>query len=280
MDRSPTLTQDALLRTLPSAATFRRTPSLVADPTAQGLNLRGLAPSGVARSLVLLDGLPVNDPFGGWVFWRALPRLGLDRIEVVPSGGSALYGSAALGGVVQLVLPAHHRPGARRGPVRSATWAPASSPRASRTAGGAWAPRWRSEGLTSNGYRIVPEGQRGPIDGRRPPTTSAGAGARRGRRPPTTSSSPPARACSARTQNGGTRYTVASVDLTWFAANARLRTEAAGAFELGLHGRTAALRPGPRARVAPDRNFETRSALQDVPADDQGRLAPSRPARS
>ncbi|MFP2929867.1 TonB-dependent receptor [Pyxidicoccus sp. 3LG] len=103
IERSPTLTQDALVRTLPSANTFRRTPSLVSDPTAQGLNLRGLGPSGVARSLVLLDGLPVNDPFGGWIFWRSLPRLGLERIEVVPSGSSALYGSGALGGVVQLV---------------------------------------------------------------------------------------------------------------------------------------------------------------------------------
>jgi iron complex outermembrane recepter protein len=93
--RSPALTTDSLLRALPSAATFRRSTSLVADPSSQGLNLRGVGPSGVSRSLVLLDGVPVNDAFGGWVLWRALPRRGLERVEVVPGGGSALYGSAA-----------------------------------------------------------------------------------------------------------------------------------------------------------------------------------------
>jgi len=102
IDRSATLTTDALLRTVPSVATFRRSYGLVADPTSQGLNLRGLGPSGVSRTLVLVDGVPANDPFGGWIYFRALPRLGLARIEIVHGGGSALYGNAALGGVVQL----------------------------------------------------------------------------------------------------------------------------------------------------------------------------------
>ncbi|NPC49587.1 TonB-dependent receptor [Corallococcus sp. AB032C] len=266
MERSPTLTQDALIRTLPSAATFRRTPSLVADPTAQGLNLRGLAPSGVARGLVLLDGLPFNDPYGGWVFWRALPRLGLDRVEVVPTGGSALYGSAALGGVVQLFS----RP--ITGPVLDVDLSAGNL--GTGFAAARIADRWgrvgaslEVEGLTSNGYRIVPEGQRGRIDGDTPSNhVSAQA---RVEAAATDRLSLSARAGVFReTQNGGTQYTVASVDLMWFAANARLRTDA-GAFELGLHGRTQHFAQD-RARVAPDRNFEIRSALQDVPADDQG----------
>ncbi|CAM4211317.1 TonB-dependent receptor [Corallococcus exiguus] len=267
MERSPTLTQDALIRTLPSAATFRRTPSLVADPTAQGLNLRGLAPSGVARGLVLLDGLPFNDPYGGWVFWRALPRLGLDRVEVVPTGGSALYGSAALGGVVQLFS----RP--ITGPVLDVDLSAGNL--GTGFAAARIADRWgrvgaslEVEGLTSNGYRIVPEGQRGRIDGDTPSNhVSAQA---RVEAAATDHLSLSARAGVFReTQNGGTQYTVASVDLMWFAANARLRTDAVGTFELGLHGRTQHFAQD-RARVAPDRNFEIRSALQDVPADDQG----------
>lgn len=99
----PILTTDALLRSLPSALTFRRNVSLVADPSAQGLNLRGVGPSGVSRTLVLVDGVPANDPFSGSIYWRAPPRLGIGRIEVVPSGSSALYGSSALAGVVQLL---------------------------------------------------------------------------------------------------------------------------------------------------------------------------------
>ena len=267
IERSPTLTQDALVRTLPSAATFRRTPSLVADPTAQGLNLRGLAPSGVARGLVLLDGLPVNDPYGGWVFWRALPRLGLDRIEVVPTGGSALYGSAALGGVVQLLS-------------RPITGTVLDADVSGGTLGTGFvaarvADRWRrvgvsleAEGLTSNGYRIVPEGQRGAID-QDTPSKHVTAQAR------VEVDATDALFLSARagyfreTQNGGTRYTVASVDLAWFTGGARLRTQDAGTFELGLFGRTQHFAQD-RARVTPDRNFEVRSALQDVPANDQG----------
>nr|WP_279637139.1 TonB-dependent receptor [Corallococcus sicarius] len=266
MERSPTLTQDALVRTLPSASTFRRTPSLVADPTAQGLNLRGLAPSGVARGLVLLDGLPVNDPYGGWVFWRALPRLGLDRIEVVPTGGSALYGSAALGGVVQLISQPI-------GPVIDADVSVGNL--GTGFVAARIADRWKrvgvsleAEGLTSNGYRIVPEGQRGTIDGDTP-SKHVTAQAR------VEVKATDALFLSTRagyfreTQNGGTRYTAASVDLTWFTGSARLRTEDTGTFELGLYGRTQHFAQD-RARVTPDRNFEVRSALQDVPANDQG----------
>src|SRR5690348_9573193 len=103
LERSPGVRIDDVLRgAVPSFATFRRTSSVAADPTAQGVNLRNVGPSGVSRTLVLLDGVPVNDPFGGWVYWRALPRLGLERVELAPGAASALYGSAALGGVVEL----------------------------------------------------------------------------------------------------------------------------------------------------------------------------------
>src|SRR6185436_6498992 len=101
--RSPHTLVDELVREAPDVGTFRRSSSAIADPTSQGLNLRGVGPSGVSRALVLRDGLPVNDPFGGWVYWRALSSLGIDRIEIVPSGASALFGDFALGGVLQLL---------------------------------------------------------------------------------------------------------------------------------------------------------------------------------
>ena len=94
---------DDVLRWAPGISLFRRTSSRDSHPTAQGLNLRGLAPSGVSRALVLVDGVPMNDPFGGWVYWDRVPMLSLERVEVAPGGGSAPYGSQALGGVVQLV---------------------------------------------------------------------------------------------------------------------------------------------------------------------------------
>jgi outer membrane cobalamin receptor len=51
----------------------------------------------------LLDGLPLNDPFGGWVAWTRVPRTSLDRVEIVPGGGATAWRNAALGGVVQLL---------------------------------------------------------------------------------------------------------------------------------------------------------------------------------
>jgi outer membrane receptor protein involved in Fe transport len=99
---SPSLAVDDTLRSDPSFSLFRRTGSLTANPTAQGVSLRGLGPSGASRSLVLLDGVPLNDPFGGWVAWTKLPKLSLASAEIVRGGGSGVWGNASLGGTVQL----------------------------------------------------------------------------------------------------------------------------------------------------------------------------------
>lgn len=99
---APTATLDGALRSVPGFSLFRRSDSFTANPTAQGVSLRGLGPSGASRSLVLLDGVPLNDPFGGWVAWTKLPREGLGGAEIVPGGGASAWGNAALGGVVQI----------------------------------------------------------------------------------------------------------------------------------------------------------------------------------
>lgn len=108
---SPSLAIDDTLRSDPSFSLFRRTGSLTANPTAQGVSLRGLGPSGASRSLVLLDGVPLNDPFGGWVAWTKVPKLSLASAEIVHGGGSGAWGNSALGGTVQLFTakPADNR---------------------------------------------------------------------------------------------------------------------------------------------------------------------------
>jgi outer membrane receptor protein involved in Fe transport len=93
---------DEALAEVPAFSLFRRTSSVIANPTAQGVSLRGIGPSGASRSLVLLDGVPLNDPFGGWVLWSAVPRLSLGEAQIVPGGGSSVWGSAALSGVIAL----------------------------------------------------------------------------------------------------------------------------------------------------------------------------------
>ncbi len=93
---------DQALESTPGLSLFRRTTSLSANPTTQGVSLRAIGPSGAGRALVTLDGAPVNDPFGGWVIWTALPSEGLDGAAIVRGAGAGPYGAGALTGVVAL----------------------------------------------------------------------------------------------------------------------------------------------------------------------------------
>ncbi len=87
---------------MPAVSLFRRTSSLSANPTTQGLSLRAIAPSGAGRALITLDGVPLNDPFGGWVIWSQVPPESLDGVDVVRGGGTGPYGAGALTGSVAL----------------------------------------------------------------------------------------------------------------------------------------------------------------------------------
>ena len=101
--QSPALVADDVLRQIPTFSLFRRTSSLASHPTAQGVSLRGIGPSGVSRTLVLVDGVPINDPFGGWVYWSRMPLESAERIEVVDGSTSSLYGNYAMGGVINFI---------------------------------------------------------------------------------------------------------------------------------------------------------------------------------
>lgn len=86
----------------PGISLFRRTSSLSANPTTQGISLRAIAPSGAGRTLVTLDGVPLNDPFGGWVIWSQLAPESLTGIDIVRGAGAGPYGAGALTGVIGL----------------------------------------------------------------------------------------------------------------------------------------------------------------------------------
>jgi iron complex outermembrane receptor protein len=55
------------------------------------------------RVLLLVDGVPLMGPDTGDIRFDGLPMTQVDRIEVVKGPGSALYGSGALGGVINLI---------------------------------------------------------------------------------------------------------------------------------------------------------------------------------
>ena len=93
---------DEALATVPAVSLFRRTSSLGANPTTQGISLRAIAPSGAGRTLVTLDGEPLNDPFGGWVIWSQVSPESLESLDIVRGAGAGPYGAGALTGVIVL----------------------------------------------------------------------------------------------------------------------------------------------------------------------------------
>ncbi len=102
LEAAPSWTLDDTLRSVPGFTLFRRSSSRVANPTTQGVTLRGLAASGASRTAVFADGVPINDPFGGWVYWDRVPLASIERVEVARGGSSDLHGSDALGGAIRI----------------------------------------------------------------------------------------------------------------------------------------------------------------------------------
>lgn len=160
---NPALSLDDVLRQVPGFSLFRRASSRVANPTTQGVSLRGLGASGPSRALVLEDGIPVVDPFGGWVYWDRIPRAELSSVEVFRGGSSSLYGSDALGGVVQFLSRVPEAPAASL----DISYGNENTPDASFWAGTAIS-RWDLETAVNlahtDGYILLPTYQRGPVD--------------------------------------------------------------------------------------------------------------------
>jgi outer membrane receptor protein involved in Fe transport len=157
------VTLDDALRQVAGFQLFRRSGSRTANPTSQGVSLRGVGASGASRAIVFADGVPLNDPFGGWVYWGRVPRASIDRVEVLRGGASSLYGSDALGGVINIIT---QRAAA---PVLSleASYGNQQTPNATLFASGQkgkWRANLSSEVLSTDGYVLVAETERGRVD--------------------------------------------------------------------------------------------------------------------
>ncbi len=87
----------------PAYAAFRKTPSRAAHPTTQGVRLRNLGINSTSRTLVTFDGVPQNDPFGGWIYWHRYMPSSLSSIEIRPSSGSEAWGNYGTGGRIALL---------------------------------------------------------------------------------------------------------------------------------------------------------------------------------
>ena len=160
---SPARSVDDVLRQVPGFSLLRRAGSVASHPTTQGVSLRGIGPSGASRTLVLADGLPMNDPFGSWVYWNRVPKLSIDSIEVVRGGASDLYGSQALGGVIHLRT---RRPAPKTflGEISYGERAQLQGSFYTSDVRGNWGYSLSAEGFRTNGYMAVGPGQRGRAD--------------------------------------------------------------------------------------------------------------------
>lgn len=91
---------DELLALLPGVHTARSYGLFSFRAT---VSMRGVSAKEQARTLVLLNGMPVNKADGGSVNWNLISTGEVERIEVIKGPGSALYGGNAMGGIINVV---------------------------------------------------------------------------------------------------------------------------------------------------------------------------------
>jgi hypothetical protein len=96
LDAEPSGRIENALADVPGLHQYRRSDSRMAHPTSQGLTLRGLGGNASSRALVLLDGVPQADPFGGWISWPAFDAPPLESIRLRRGGGTGADGPGAL----------------------------------------------------------------------------------------------------------------------------------------------------------------------------------------
>ena len=158
---APALRLDDQLRSVPGFSLFRRTSSSVANPTTQGVTLRGLSASGASRTLVVADDVPLNDAFGGWVYWDRVPMAALQRVDVVRGASGDLHGNDALGGVIRVSSRTDRGAeawfdGGSLATARGSGYAAMSRP--------SWFVGAAAERGSTDGFIVVAPDARGPID--------------------------------------------------------------------------------------------------------------------
>ena len=137
--------------------------SLVANHRDQSLNFRGVSGSSVSHGLLLVDGLPLLDPYNGSANWTKVAKEHVDRVEVVSGGGANIWGNLALSGVVNLITlaPSDGRLRAKlRGGSKSTVDASLSYSKLS----GRWAGWVGGDYFDTDGYQVISEDTRGSVD--------------------------------------------------------------------------------------------------------------------
>ncbi|HEX8688132.1 MAG TPA: TonB-dependent receptor, partial [Pyrinomonadaceae bacterium] len=267
LESAAALTSDDVLRQVPGFQLFRRTSGRAANPTAQGVSLRGVGASGASRAVVLYDGVPLNDPFGGWVYWARVPREGLARVEVLRGASSSLYGSGALGGVVQFV-PRRADDTQLRFETSYGTQGTPDASLYAGTSRGRWGLSVSAQTFATGGYVPVAPRERGRVD--TPAASRNSYGELYVRRSFAGGLLVFARpSYYGESRRNGTPQQFNRTHIRQLAAGASWDATRAGAFELRAHA-SAQVFDQSFTAVAADRSGETLTRLQRVPAQGSG----------
>jgi outer membrane cobalamin receptor len=170
LQQTPGINLDDRLRQVPGFSLFRRSSSIVANPTTQGVSLRGTGSSGASRTLVLWDGIPINDPFGGWVYWTRIDPSYIDRVEIDRGASTSVFGDLAMGGTISLFSPQEGSTTAQHQHIFANYFGGNDNTQdvsgAYSNLWGRWGISLHSRDFTTDGYYITPESVRGRVDDR------------------------------------------------------------------------------------------------------------------
>ena len=267
LNATPALTADDKLRQIPGFTLFRRSGSRTANPTSQGVSLSGLGASGASRAIVLEDGVPLTDPFGGWVYWGRVPQAGLQGVEVVRRGISNLYGSEGLAGAIQF-MP---KPVEESAFSLETSYGNENTPDLSFWGGtrfGAWDTAISTDLMRTDGYILVPSDIRGSVDN--PANTEHGVVEfTLGRRIGLHSRIFGRGTYFTESRNNGTVVQFNDTQLGQGVLGADTQSDSLGSLSFRLFGQTQGYDQS-FSSVAGDRNSESLSDLQHVPAQQLG----------
>jgi outer membrane cobalamin receptor len=170
IQQSPARTLDQLLRAVPGM-NLPGAPYYTTDPTGHQTRLRGATNSKV---LVLLDGIPVHDPFYTTTQWFKVPLSSIERIEIVRGGGSSLWGNLAVAGVINIITT---KPVTSEGEIQGSYQSQSTGSGAlakNFIAGNGLSLRLTADALKAGGYQTTPAELLGTMPGKAASSAKSG----------------------------------------------------------------------------------------------------------
>jgi outer membrane receptor protein involved in Fe transport len=143
---------------------FRRTSSAAINASTQGVTLRGLGGNASSRALVTMDGVPLADPFGGWIPWSALSLSDIGSVRIMRGGGAVAAGEGALSGSIELNSAVPPPGYSARGEFSYGSDNRVEANERLSWRGGRWAVSIAGLVRHSDGYKLIAPDQAGPAD--------------------------------------------------------------------------------------------------------------------